>query len=376
MRTFAVSYTNEIYVNSIMTSDTFEGLEALPGTVDGQLLIAGPCSAETESRVLDTAVALARGGIKVFRAGVWKPRTMPGSFEGVGPEALKWLSKVNRDTGMLTATEVATASHVEQALNAGVDFLWLGARTVANPFAVQEIADSIAASGCNPAVLVKNPVSPDIDLWIGALQRLYRAGIRKLGAIHRGFTGYSGVGPYRNSPHWSIPYELRRRLPQLPLICDPSHIAGRRDLVGEIARRAVGSGFDGLIVECHCCPEKALSDAAQQLTPAALLELLATLKPSQKMAPDGSLEEMRQQLDVIDAEITDLLAQRMDLAAQIGIYKKDRGMTAVQPVRYTEMFDRRVAAGSAKGLGEDFLRSLWSAVHAESVRRQLDEMKG
>lgn len=376
MRTFAVSYTNEIYVNSIMTSDTFEGLEALPGTVDGQLLIAGPCSAETESRVLDTAVALARGGIKVFRAGVWKPRTMPGSFEGVGPEALKWLSKVKRDTGMLTATEVAMASHVEQALDAGVDFLWLGARTVANPFAVQEIADSIAASGRNPAVLVKNPVSPDIDLWIGALQRLYRAGIRKLGAIHRGFTGYGGVGPYRNSPHWSIPYELRRRLPQLPLICDPSHIAGRRDLVGEIARRAVGSGFDGLIVECHCCPEKALSDAAQQLTPAALLELLATLKPSKKMAPDGSLEEMRQQLDVIDAEITDLLAQRMDLAAQIGIYKKDRGMTAVQPVRYTEMFDRRVATGSAKGLGEDFLRSLWSAVHAESVRRQLDEMKG
>ncbi len=358
-----------------MTTDTFEGLETLPGAVDGHLLIAGPCSAETEEQVLSTARALASGGVKIFRAGVWKPRTLPGTFEGVGAPALQWLARVKRDTGMLTATEVATAAHVEQALEAGIDYLWLGARTVANPFAVQEIADAIAASGKYPAVLVKNPVSPDIDLWIGALQRLYRAGIRRLGAIHRGFTGYGSVGPYRNSPHWSIPYELRRRLPGLPLICDPSHIAGRRDLVGEIARRAVGSGFDGLIIECHCSPDQALSDAAQQLTPASLLEMLATLKLSQKMAPDGSLEEMRQQLDVIDAEITDLLAQRMDLAAKIGLYKKDRGMTAVQPLRYTEMFDRRVADGSAKGLGEDFLRALWSAVHAESVRRQLDEMK-
>lgn len=352
------------------------GLIPLPGFSDGHLFIAGPCSAESPEQVASTAQELARGGIKVFRAGVWKPRTMPGTFEGIGEAALPWLYEVKQSTSMLTATEVATATHVKQALGHGIDYLWLGARTVANPFAVQEIADAIAASGKSPAVLVKNPLSPDIDLWIGALRRLYDAGVRCLGAVHRGFTCYAPGSPYRNEPHWSVAFELRRRLPSLPLLCDPSHIAGRRDLVPEVAFKAMEMGFDGLIIESHCNPDKALSDAQQQLTPAALLEMLAGLRHRAINLTHESteLEDMRRQLDIVDDEITEMLARRMEISRRIGRYKKSQGMTAVQPIRYTAMFESRVSAGKSKGLGSEFLRHLWSGIHAESVRNQIDEM--
>lgn len=352
-------------------------LEPLPGMTGRRLIIAGPCSAESPAQTLSTASQLAEHGITVFRAGVWKPRTMPGSFEGVGAEALGWLAAVKESTGMLTATEVANAAHVEAALASGVDYLWLGARTVANPFAVQEIADAIAASGKHPAVLVKNPVSPDIDLWIGALQRIYDCGVRRLGAVHRGFTSYGSSSPYRNEPHWSIPFELRRRVPGLPVLCDPSHIAGRRDLVETVARRAAGMGFDGFIIESHCDPGNALSDAAQQLTPADLAAMLVRISHTSKSLPDSDpsrLEELRRRLDAIDDEIISLLESRMNVSAEIGRYKKERGMTAVQPERYTAMVEERLRKGESHGLGRDFLRVLWAAVHEESVRHQIDQM--
>lgn len=259
--------------------------EPLPGVRDGLLIIAGPCSAESASQIDATARPLADAGVAVFRAGAWKPRTMPGGFEGVGAPAIGWLSDVKAATGMLVATEVATAAHVELALAGGIDYLWLGARTVANPFAVQEIADAIAASGKSPAVLVKNPISPDIDLWIGAISRLYGAGVKHLGAVHRGFTNYGTDSAYRNDPRWSVAFELRRRLPSLPLLCDPSHIAGRRDLVPIVAAKAMSMGFDGLIIESHCNPDAALSDAAQQLTPDEVTRMLAALR---RIAPDGT----------------------------------------------------------------------------------------
>lgn len=364
-----------IYFCDVKTTiDQFEPLTATPGS---RLIIAGPCSAESEEQTLTTARALASSGIKVFRAGLWKPRTMPGNFDGVGAQGLPWLVRVKAETGMLTATEVATAEHVALTAAAGIDILWIGARTVANPFAVQEIADAISVLDTKPAVLIKNPVSPDLGLWIGALQRIYSAGVRRLVAVHRGFTAYDSASPYRNEPLWRIPFELRRRLPSLPMICDPSHIAGRRDLVGEVAARAVGMGFCGLIIESHCDPENALSDSAQQLTPADLKAMLLSLPAAgdNDSTSRPVLEEMRRDLDMIDDEIITLLGRRMDISARIGRFKKEQGITAVQPRRYTAMVDDRIAAGNARGLGEPFMRTVWAAIHEESVARQLREMK-
>lgn len=339
------------------------------------LVIAGPCSAESRSQTLETAEALAAGGIAIFRAGVWKPRTKPGSFEGIGQEALDWLAEVRERTGMETATEVATARHTRDALESGNHILWIGARTSANPFAVQEIADFLSTLPTEKldriTVLVKNPVNPDLELWIGAMERINGAGIRRIGAIHRGFSAY-GKHLYRNPPKWRIPIELHRRFPALPLICDPSHIGGRRELIGPLSQQALEMNFDGLIIESHCNPDTALSDRDQQLTPAGLLRILDSLKiPAHTVSTPG-LDELREKIDRLDDELLELLAKRMRVAAEIGRYKKEHNMPVVQPERYNDLMQRRVETGVSLDLGADFVRNVLAAIHEESVRRQLD----
>ena len=345
----------------------------VPGTAPSSaapLIIAGPCSAESAAQV-DTAARLLSGcGISVFRAGVWKPRTRPGGFEGIGRPALEWIVEAGRRYDMLTATEAATPAHVHMALEAGIDILWIGGRTTANPFAVQEIADALGAVNTDVPVLVKNPVSPDLELWIGALMRLYGAGIRRLGAVHRGFSTY-GHGPYRNTPHWSIPFELRRRVPALPVICDPSHISGRADLVPDVAVKAIEMGFDGLMIESHPTPQCALSDAAQQLTPDSLAALLRSLPHHSAPSQNAELEEFRRQIDAIDDELLEVVARRMAVSAEIGRLKARHSMAVVQPDRYNTLIERRTAQGAELGLSPECTRRIFSALHEESVRRQL-----
>lgn len=334
-------------------------------------VIAGPCSAETEKQTLSTARDLAEYGIKIFRAGIWKPRTKPGAFEGVGAPALEWLKEVKAETGMLTACEVATRDHVEKALAARVDVLWIGARTSANPFAVQEVADTLAAINPDVTVLVKNPVNPDLDLWIGALQRVYNAGVRRLGAIHRGFSVY-GKHLYRNMPQWHIPIELRLRYPDLPIIVDPSHIGGKRELVAPLSQQALDMGFAGLIIESHCTPDEAWSDAAQQLTPEVLNLILHTLAIRDEKEVTESLDLLRQQLDRIDNDLIENLARRMEVAREIGRYKKLHRMPVVQPNRYNDVMASRVQAAKAMKMDEQFLRTILLAIHDESVRQQIE----
>lgn len=351
----------------------FPDIKPLPGLgADGRLFIAGPCSAESRRQMLDTARPLAEAGIKVFRAGVWKPRTHPGGFEGVGLPALDWLAEVKRTYGMYTATEVATREHVRSAIDRGVDILWIGARTSANPFAVQEIADALAEKRSDVPVLVKNPVNPDIELWIGALQRLYSAGIRCLGAIHRGFSTY-GDSPFRNPPHWSIPFELRRRLPGLPVLGDPSHIAGRADLVVDIALRAMRMDFDGLIVECHVSPCEALSDGRQQLTPGQFAGLLDRIPPRGSGEAGPRIEELRRMIDNTDDELLDVIVRRMAIAREIGRCKREAGMPVVQLDRYHALIDNRMGAAERLGLSQSFMQRLLGALHEESVRQQLKD---
>lgn len=345
----------------------------LPGSAGTRpVVIAGPCSAESARQMLDTARGLSNAGVRVLRAGAWKPRTKPGGFEGYGEEALEWIVAAARECGMLAATEVATAAHVHAALSAGVDMLWIGARTTANPFAVQEIADTLQACGRNVPVLVKNPVSPDQELWIGALERLNAAGLTRLAAVHRGFSAY-GERYYRNTPIWRVPIELRRRMPGLPLLCDPSHIAGRSEIVGDVAQQAMDLGFDGLMVECHCRPAEAMSDARQQLTPPELQRMLAALKlrhtPAE--APDR-LESLRTEIDSIDDRLIALLAERMAVTDEVGRLKQREGIPVVQPERYNALIGRRTDAGATQGLNPDFVRAVLAAIHEESVRRQLD----
>ncbi len=335
------------------------------------IIIAGPCSAESEEQMMFTAIALREAGVRVLRAGAWKPRTKPGGFEGYGENALPWIMHAARSCGMLAATEVATAAHVHAALSAGIDVLWIGARTTANPFAVQEIADTLRACGRNIPVLVKNPVSPDIDLWIGALERLNAAGITRLGAVHRGFSAY-GETYYRNSPIWRVPIELHRRIPGLPLLCDPSHIGGRSEIVGELAQQAMDMGFDGLMVECHCCPGAALSDARQQITPTELADIIATLKlRSNAGTSSDRLEAMREEIDRIDDRLLDILAERMAVSDEIGLHKQREGIAVVQPDRYKALIDKRCNQAAERGLNPDFVRAVLAAVHEESVRRQV-----
>lgn len=334
-------------------------------------VIAGPCSVESELQVLTTAKELLSCGIKIFRGGIWKPRTVPGGFEGIGERGLPWLQKVKQETEMLIATEVATSRHVELALEAGVDILWLGARTTTNPFAVQEIADALRKSGQDVAVLVKNPVNPDLDLWIGALQRIYNAGIRRIGAVHRGFSTY-GKHLYRNEPHWHIPIELQRRYPLLPIFCDPSHITGRRDLIGPVAQQAMDMNFYGLMIESHCEPERALSDRNQQLTPAELNKILSGLELRDQNVNTESLESLRRQIDRINDELLELLAKRMSISGEIGKYKKEHKMPVVQHGRYNDLMERLVRKATDLGLNEEFVKSILSTIHEESVRIQLD----
>ncbi len=338
---------------------------------DKPIIIAGPCSAETEEQVLDTARELAANGIKIFRAGIWKPRTKPGGFEGVGEVGLPWLARVKAETGMMIATEVATRSHVDAALDAGVDLLWIGARTSANPFAMQEVADAIADSGRDVAVLVKNPVNPDLELWIGALQRIYNAGVRRLGAVHRGFSAY-GKHLYRNLPQWRIPIELRRRYPDLPIICDPSHIGGKRELVGPLSQQALDMGFDGLIIESHCDPDCALSDKSQQVTPEVLKFLLDTIVLRDTTASTENLSLLRHEIDRIDNDLVELLAKRMEVARDIGQYKKEHRMPILQAQRYDSILSARVKQGQQMDMSGEFMRAIFSAIHEESVRQQIE----
>lgn len=344
----------------------------LPG-VDMQrpIVIAGPCSAETEEQVMATASQLAKKGIKIFRAGIWKPRTKPGGFEGIGEEGLPWLQRVQKELGMLVATEVATKAHVEAALEAGVDLLWIGARTVANPFAVQEIADAL--HGHDVPVLVKNPVNPDLELWVGALERINGAGIKRLGVIHRGFSTYE-KRIYRNLPMWHIPIELRRRIPGLPIFGDPSHIGGARELIAPLCQQAMDLGFDGLIVESHCTPDSAWSDAKQQVTPDVLDFILDRLVIRKITESTESLDAMRHQIDELDNTLIELLAKRMRVSREIGQYKREHDMTVVQTNRYTEILYKRGAQGVLCGMSSDFVKSVFEAIHEESVRQQIEIM--
>jgi len=320
---------------------------------------------------MNTARELARNGIKIFRAGIWKPRTKPGGFEGIGVEGLEWLKRVKAETGMLTATEVATRQHVEAALNAGVDILWIGARTSANPFAMQEIADSLAAAKVDIPVLVKNPVNPDLELWIGALQRIYNAGIRRIGAIHRGFSSY-GKHLYRNLPQWHIPIELRRRMPNLPIICDPSHIGGKRELVAPLSQQALDMGFDGLIIESHCDPDCAWSDKAQQVTPDVLNFILNTLVLRDSTVTTESLTLLRQQIDELDNELLEVLNKRMRVSREIGQYKKEHRMPVLQIGRHDHIMQTRAKLAEEMGMSGEFMKTVLAAIHEESVRQQIE----
>ena len=333
------------------------------------IVIAGPCSAETEEQVMNTATQLARKGIKLFRAGIWKPRTKPGGFEGIGEEGLAWLNRVQKELGMKVCTEVATHAHVEAALNAGVDLLWIGARTVANPFAMQEIADAL--KGSDVPVLVKNPVNPDLELWIGGLERINPAGITRLGVIHRGFSPYE-KRLYRNLPMWHIPIELRRRVPGLPIFGDPSHIGGARELVAPLCQQAMDLGFDGLIVESHCNPDCAWSDAKQQVTPDVLDFILDKLVVRKVTESTESLDTLRHQIDEIDNTLIELLAKRMRISREIGQYKREHDMTVVQTGRYTEILYKRGAQGVLCGMSADFIKSVFENIHEESVRQQIE----
>lgn len=344
----------------------------LPG-IDNKrpIVIAGPCSAETEEQVMNTATQLCKKGIKIFRAGVWKPRTKPGGFEGVGTLGLPWLKRVQEELGMLVSTEVATPKHVEACLESGIDILWIGARTTANPFAMQELADSLR--GVDIPVMVKNPVNPDLELWIGALERINGAGVKRMGAIHRGFSTYDKK-LYRNLPMWHIPIELRRRIPNLPMFCDPSHIGGRRELIAPLCQQAMDLGFDGLVVESHCNPDAAWSDAAQQVTPEVLDFILDKLVIRNITQTTESLEALRRQIDEFDNNLLDLLSRRMRVCREIGQYKKEHNMTVVQTERYNEILDKRGAQGVLCGMDADFIKTIFEAIHEESVRQQMDTM--
>ena len=341
----------------------------LPQDNERLTVIAGPCSAETEEQVITTARQLAGRGCHIFRAGVWKPRTKPGGFEGNGEAALPWLQRVKEETHMMVATEVATPEHVELALKYGVDVFWIGARTSANPFAMQAIADSL--KGIDVPVLVKNPVNPDLELWIGAMERLNQAGVKRIAAIHRGFSSYDKK-IYRNLTMWQIPIELRRRVPDLPLFCDPSHIGGKRELVAPLCQQAMDLGMNGLIVECHCDPDKAWSDAKQQVTPDILAYILSLLVLRDEKVTTEGISLMRKQIDELDNQLMELLAKRMKVCREIGEYKKEHNMTVLQTSRYNEILNKRGAQGSLWGMAPDFIKTVFEAVHEESVRQQMD----
>lgn len=345
--------------------------------LDHPLVIGGPCSAETEEQVLKIAHELKDSDATVLRAGIWKPRTRPGNFEGVGALGLKWLKKAKEETGMMISTEVANATHVDLALEYDVDILWLGARTTVSPFIVQEIADAL--KGTDKIVLVKNPVNPDLPLWLGAIERLYKADIQKLGAIHRGFSTYEKTR-YRNNPNWQIPIELQTRFPDLPLICDPSHIAGRRDIIFDICQIALDLNFDGLMVETHHDPDNAWSDAAQQITPTSLIKMMEDLKIRKSTDTEAdyrnALNTLRTQIDVIDHQLIEILGKRMKVADGIGQLKKDRNVAILQTRRWNEILGKMILEGEQNNLSEEFVLRVFKAIHQESINHQKEIING
>ncbi len=335
------------------------------------VIIGGPCAAESREQVFDTARRLRGARVDYLRAGVWKARTRPGSFEGIGDPALEWLAAAGAEFGYRTATEVAHGRHVDAALAAGIDLLWIGARTTVNPFSVQELADSLR--GTDVPVLVKNPTSNDMGLWIGALERLSQAGVRSLGVIHRGVSTANSA-PYRNAPTWSMVIELRRQIPELPIVNDPSHICGRRDLLLDVAQRAMDLGLDGLMIEAHSSPDQAWSDAAQQVTPERLGEIIAELairRPGSSN-PDfvAILEDLRHQIDEVDDELLAVLVKRMQIVEQIAEQKRERNVTTLQVQRWRELLADRLALAASRSLAPDFVRALYDVIHQESIRRQ------
>ena len=341
----------------------------LPSDNERPFVIAGPCSAETEEQVMTTAMQLAAKGCHNFRAGVWKPRTKPGGFEGHGEKALPWMKRVKNETGMLVGTEVATPEHVELALKYEIDILWIGARTTANPFAMQALADAL--KGVDVPVFVKNPVNPDLELWIGAMERLNQAGVKRMAAIHRGFSSFDKK-IYRNMSMWQIPIELHRRIPNLPIICDPSHIGGRRELIAPLCQQAMDLGFKGLIVESHCSPDDAWSDAKQQVTPEVLDYILSLLVIRDGAASTEGISRLRKQIDECDNELMNLLAKRMRVCREIGEYKKEHNMTVLQTNRYNEILQKRGAQGSLCGISPESVAAIFETIHEESVRQQLE----
>jgi len=335
------------------------------------LIMAGPCSAETEEQVLETARGLRKHGIQVFRAGIWKPRTRPNTFEGVGSIGLQWLRKVKQETGMLTATEVANVKHVYEALKNGVDILWIGARTTANPFAVQEIADAL--NGVDIPVMIKNPINPDLELWIGAIERIYNVGIRKIAAVHRGFSSFEKSN-YRNIPMWQIAIDLGQRIPNLPIICDPSHIAGKSELIFEVAQKAMDLGQYGLIIETHPNPKVALSDARQQITPDQLNDLLKRLviRDSEYEHPETkhTLEQLRHSIDQFDEELLTIIQKRMEVVKKIGEHKKEHNIRIIQNVRWEEIIHGMEEKGAEFGLSAECIDQVFKAIHQESINIQ------
>jgi chorismate mutase len=341
------------------------------------LVIAGPCSAETEEQVMDTARRLMKTRTRIFRAGIWKPRTRPNTFEGVGVKGLKWLKQVKEETGLLTTTEVANAQHAYEALKYGVDMLWIGARTTVNPFTIQEIAEAL--SGADVPVFVKNPVNPDVELWLGSIERLQKVGITRIAAVHRGFSSFS-ESRYRNAPNWQIPIELKRARPDLPLICDPSHMAGKRSLLQEISQKAMDLNYDGLMIETHPDPDFAWSDAKQQITPeelGVLLDSLILRRPiSATNGFTNKLEELRGEIDRLDLELLNILEDRMKVSAKIGHVKKDNGITILQPARWDQIISKYLEIGEARGFSDEFIRKLFMAIHQESINTQTKVMNG
>ncbi|APZ46408.1 3-deoxy-7-phosphoheptulonate synthase [Polaribacter reichenbachii] len=339
--------------------------------LDHPLVIAGPCSAETEEQVLKIAHELKDSDVNYYRAGIWKPRTRPGNFEGVGALGLGWLKKVKEETGMKTCTEVANAAHCKLAIENDVDLLWIGARSTVSPFIMQEIADAL--QGTDKIVLVKNPVNPDLALWLGGIERLYTAGIKNLGAIHRGFSTYD-KSKYRNNPNWQLAIEFQNKFPDLPLICDPSHITGNREMIQDVSQVALDLNFDGLMIETHWDPENAWSDAAQQVTPTKLKSIMEELKIKKTTETATSyrepLESLRAQINVVDDQLIELLGKRMDVADQIGALKKDQNVAVLQSRRWNEILGNMVLEGTSKGLSEEFVLKMFKAIHQESINHQ------
>ncbi|MDP1845074.1 MAG: chorismate mutase [Sediminibacterium sp.] len=336
------------------------------------LIISGPCSAETEEQVMQTAIRLAASGkVDILRAGIWKPRTRPGSFEGVGTKGLPWLQQARKETGLPVAVEVATGKQVEDALHFGVDVLWIGARTTVNPFSVQDVADAL--KGVDVPVLIKNPINPDLELWIGAVERVAKAGIKNIGLIHRGFSSY-GNTEYRNAPMWHLAIEMKRRNPGMLMINDPSHICGRRDILLDVAQKAIDLDFDGLIIESHIDPDTAWSDAKQQVTPEKLGEMIDAIiwrkEDINSEELHAHMDKMRSQINHLDDELMQLLGQRMKVADQIGQYKKDNNITILQTTRWNEILERAFVKGANLGLSKEFITKYFDAVHMESINHQ------